>query len=138
MHSCSILHVKLEFGETPDTTRVMCHSTAQMGERALKLLKEHMVSFTYSSTGALRWKRDILEYAEALHPALQTAPVVRSHFEELKGEVNILVVAPESLVPLVDSSLRLPHAQALQYVSLREDFKTAKVKGQTLAMIFGS
>ena len=107
-----------------------------MGERALKLLKDHMMQHTYSSTGALRWKRDVTEYAEALQPALQSAPAVRSKFEELKGEVNILVVAPESLLPLVDSSLRLPHAQALQYVRLREDFKTAKVKGRTLAMMF--
>lgn len=108
----------------------------QMGEQALRLLKEHMTHFTYSSTGALRWKRDVTEYAEALQPALQAAPSVRSKFEELKGEINILVVAPESLLPLVDSSLRLPHAQALQYVKLRDDFKTAKVKGKSLALVF--
>lgn len=111
-------------------------SNVQVGERALKLLKENMMHFTYSSTGALRWKRDVTEYAEALQPALDAAPSVRSKFEDLKGEVNILVVAPESLLPLVDSSLRLPHAQALQYVKLREDFKTAKVQGNTLAAIF--
>ena len=110
----------------------------QVGEGALKLLKEHMMHFTYSSTGALRWKRDVTEYAEALQPALEAAPSVRSKFEDLKGEVNILVVAPESLLPLVDSSLRLPHTQALQYVKLREDFKTAKVQGKSLAMIFSN
>lgn len=108
----------------------------QMGERALKLLKDHMMQHTYSSTGALRWKRDVTEYVEALQPALQADAAVRSKFEELQGEMNILVVAPESLLPLVDSSLRLPHAQALQYVRLREDFKTAKVRGTALATVF--
>lgn len=107
-----------------------------MGERAHKLLEEHMLLFTYSSTGALRWKRDVTEYGEALQPAIQAAATVRAKFEELKGKVNILVVAPDSLQPLVDSSLRLSHAQALLYVKLREDFKTTKVQGKTLTMIF--
>ena len=53
-------------------------------------------------------------------------------------QVNILVVAPDSLLPLVDSSLRLSHAQALQYVKLRDDFKTAKVQGKPLALLFAS
>jgi len=51
-------------------------------------------------------------------------------------QVNILVVAPDSLLPLVDSSLRLSHGQALQYVRLRDDFKTARVQGKPLAMLF--
>ena len=50
--------------------------------------------------------------------------------------MTILLVAPESLLGLVDASLRLPHAQALTFLRLREDFKTARVGGQTLAQVF--
>lgn len=50
----------------------------------------------------------------------------------------MLVVAPESLLGLVDGSLRMSHAQALKYIRLRDDFKTAKVDGSTLAVIFAA
>ncbi len=46
--------------------------------------------------------------------------------EELASYVTVLLVAPESLLGLVDASLRLPHAQALTFLRLREDFKSAR------------
>jgi hypothetical protein len=52
--------------------------------------------------------------------------------------VNVLLVPPESLIPLVDGSLRISHAQALKFVKLREDFKTARVGGAPLAALFSS
>ncbi len=54
-----------------------------------------------------------------------------------QGIINVLIVPAESLKHLVDSTLRLSHAQALKYIQLREDFKTAHVEGgATLASLF--
>ena len=39
---------------------------------------------------------------------------------------------------LVDGSLRMSHKDALKYVQLREDFKTARVDGHSLAQLFAS
>ena len=60
----------------------------------------------------------------------------RVQMEELAALVNILLVAPDSLIGLVQSSLRMSHKQALQYIRLREDFATAKVDGIPLAKLF--
>ena len=97
-----------------------------------------MQHFSFSATGALRWKRDVTEYADALRPAIQASPTVAALFEELAGLVNVLLVAPESLSSVVDGSMWVTHAQALQYIRLREDFKTARVQGKTLAALFAS
>ena len=56
--------------------------------------------------------------------------------KELAALVNILLVAPDSLIGLVQTSLHMPHRQALTYIRLREDFAVAKVDGVPLAKIF--
>lgn len=56
----------------------------------------------------------------------------------MQALVNVLVLPPESLLGLVDGSLRMTHTQALKYIKLREDFKTAKVDGMTLAAVFAT
>ncbi len=50
--------------------------------------------------------------------------------------MNILLVAPDSLIGLVQTSLHMPHRQALTYIRLREDFAVAKVDGVPLARLF--
>ena len=52
----------------------------------------------------------------------------------------MLVVAPGSLVALVDGSLRIPHRAAVAVIRLREDFATARVGegGASLAAAFAS
>lgn len=50
-------------------------------------------------------------------------------------------MAPDSLRGLVDGNLRIPHRAALAYISLRQDFRTARVGGEagaTLATLFSS
>lgn len=59
-----------------------------------------------------------------------------AQMEELAALVNILLVSPDSLIGLVQTSLHMSHKQALQYIRLREDFATAKVDGVPLAKIF--
>lgn len=56
--------------------------------------------------------------------------------EELAALVNILLVSPDSLLGLVQTSLHMSHKQALQYIRLREDFQTVKVDGVPLPKIF--
>ena len=41
----------------------------QVGRRAHAVLLSHMHRHVYSATGALRWKRDITEYADVLRTA---------------------------------------------------------------------
>lgn len=52
--------------------------------------------------------------------------------------MNVFIVAPESLIGLVDGSLRMSHKDAMRYIQLREDFKTARVEGRTLGQLFTS
>lgn len=66
-----------------------------------------------------------------------TGPYVASGLE-LQALTNVLMVPPESLLGLVDGSLRISHAQALKFICLREDWKTARVDGATLASVFAS
>ena len=49
---------------------------------------------------------------------------------------NLLVVAPDSLLALAHGTLRLSHRAALAHVSLREDFRTARVGDRPLALLF--
>ena len=63
---------------------------------------------------------------------------VNERMDELAALANILVVSPDSLLGLVDGSLRLSHQQALKFVKLREDSKTAKVQGQPLLSLFAA
>ena len=108
----------------------------QMAQRTNVVLLNHMQRYSYSPTGALRWKRDITEYTDCIRSF--AAPSTHEGFADLASLVNILLVAPERLVGLIDGSLRISHQQALKYVKLREDFKTAKIGNSTLAMLFAS
>ena len=63
---------------------------------------------------------------------------VNERMDELAALANILVVLPDSLLGLVDGSLRLSHQQALKFIRLREDSKTAKVQGQPLLSLFAA
>eukprot|EP00873_Tetraselmis_striata_P030006 jgi/Tetstr1/450270/TSEL_037306.t1 len=94
---------------------------AEMAQRAHSVLLAHLMRFTFSQTGALRLKHD----GDALEG-------------ELKAMVSILIISPASLLGVVDGSLRMSHKDALRFIQLREDFKTARVGGKSLAVIFAS
>ena len=114
----------------------------------------HITRFTFSPAGALRLKRDMAAYIDTVRKFESSETL--SQFETLQQLVNIFIVAPESLIGyslavqmaieaimvsysrLVDGSLRMSHKDALKYVQLREDFKTAKVDGQSLSQLFTS
>lgn len=108
----------------------------QIAQRTNTVLLNHMQRYSYSPTGALRWKRDITEYTDCIRSF--AAPGTYDGLADLASLANILLVAPERLVGLIDGSLRISHQQALKYVKLREDFKTAKIGNSTLAMLFAN
>ncbi len=54
----------------------------QMGRQLHGVLMNHMQRYTYSATGALRWKRDMTEYCDWVHSL--RAPLVDEKFEELQ------------------------------------------------------
>ncbi len=58
--------------------------TVQVGRRAHAMLLTHMQRFTYSATGALRWKRDVTEFAEVLR---------NSHSPTTNAQVSTLVMS---------------------------------------------
>lgn len=43
---------------------IECTVALQVCHRSCELLYHHMTRFTYSPTGALKWKKDVNEYAE--------------------------------------------------------------------------
>lgn len=55
---------------------------AQLGRQTHSVLMGHMQRYTYSATGALRWKRDVTEYADWAR-ALR-APLLDDRFQELQ------------------------------------------------------
>ena len=81
-------------------------------------------------------KTTTLRASSALDTLTGWAHARLAQMEELAALVNILLVAPDSLIGLVQTSLRMSHKQALQYIRLREDFATAKVDGIPLAKLF--
>ncbi|BBN08731.1 exocyst complex component 5 [Marchantia polymorpha subsp. ruderalis] len=97
----------------------------ELGNRLHKSLVAHWLKYVFSASGGLRLKRDVSEYAEFVRSF--KAPVVDEKFEQLGTLVNVFIVAPESLPTLLDSSLKLARKDALRFIQLREDYKSAKI-----------
>lgn len=69
------------------------------------------------------------------HPVLKVAPPLVCGLLS-QGIASLLMVPPDGLLSLVDSGLRMSHSQALRYIRLRTDFKTARVGGKSLDVLF--
>ena len=54
----------------------------QLGRRTCLMLDAHMQRFSFSPLGALRWKRDLSEYAALA--ARMRAPAARLHLEDMQ------------------------------------------------------
>lgn len=97
---------------------------SEVGNRLHKGLLSHWQKFTFSASGGLRLKRDITEYGEFVRSF--NAPSVDEKFELLGIMANVFIVAPESLAPLFEGTPSI-RKDALRFIQLREDFKTAKI-----------
>eukprot|EP00898_Chlorokybus_atmophyticus_P004489 jgi/Chlat1/5040/Chrsp329S04919 len=96
-----------------------------LGFRLHSVLLTHIERFIFNSSGGLRLKRDISEYSAFVRSF--NSPAVQERFERLSTLINVFIVAPESLRQLVDTTLGLTAQEALRYLKLREDFKSAKI-----------
>lgn len=105
----------------------------EMGNRLHKGLLSHWQRFTFNPSGGLRLKRDATEYAEFVRSF--KAPAVDEKFESLGTLVNVFIVAPESLFTLIDGSLRGARRDALRFVELREDYKSAKIASRVSSLL---
>uniref|UniRef100_A0A7I4E8W1 Exocyst complex component Sec10 n=1 Tax=Physcomitrium patens TaxID=3218 RepID=A0A7I4E8W1_PHYPA len=105
----------------------------ELGNRLYKGLLGHWQRFTFSASGGLRLKRDVSEYAEFVRSF--KAPAVDEKFELLGTLVNVFIVAPDSLPTLVDSSLKQARAEAMRFIELREDYRSAKIASRLTALV---
>ncbi|URE30146.1 Exocyst complex component Sec10 [Musa troglodytarum] len=95
-----------------------------LGNRLHKGLINHWQKFTFSASGGLRLKRDITEYGEFVRSF--NAPSIDENFELLGIVANVFIVAPESLASLFEGTPSI-RKDALRFIQLRDDFKTAKI-----------
>lgn len=109
----------------------------EMAERAYSLVVAHLCRFTFSQTGALQLKHDVGEYLKALR-AIGSSAAAEAADTELNAMVSILIISPGSLLGVVDGSLRMDRREALRFVQLREDFRSARVGNKSLSTIFSS
>jgi hypothetical protein len=107
----------------------------QVGKILKEALLQHMLRFRYSDFGALQLKRDMSEYQATA--AMFGLPRVNELFEHGMQLANTLIVPPSSLLEVVESGLQMDRATARKYISLREDYATARVGGKPLSVIMG-
>eukprot|EP01023_Acetabularia_acetabulum_P012661 TRINITY_DN1593_c0_g1_i3.p1 TRINITY_DN1593_c0_g1~~TRINITY_DN1593_c0_g1_i3.p1 ORF type:complete len:675 (-),score=149.44 TRINITY_DN1593_c0_g1_i3:377-2401(-) len=101
-----------------------------LSEELYNIVKLHMIHFQYSPMGTLKWRRDLDEYRALV--GKYKVPNVELMFSRLQDHSSIMMVTPDSLLPLVDTTLRLNHKEAFEFVKLRTDFRSARIKGQPL------
>ncbi|XP_008807526.1 exocyst complex component 5 [Phoenix dactylifera] len=96
----------------------------ELGNRLHKGLLNHWQKFTFNPSGGLRLKRDITEYGEFVRSF--NAPSIDEKFELLGIMANVFIVAPESLASLFEGTPSI-RKDALRFIQLRDDYKTAKI-----------
>ena len=68
-----------------------------MGRRAHAMLAGHMQRYCYSAMGALRWKRDVTEYADVLRNS--HSPTTNAQARALEGQTTVPLRIPPRLTP---------------------------------------
>jgi hypothetical protein len=102
--------------------------------RTAVVVETHAIRFVFSPEGALRWRRDVGEFATCMTElgARAAAPV----FEDLYSLAGLLIVPPESLPGLLDGVGHLDKARVRAIAERREDWKTARVGDRPLHALF--
>ncbi|KAJ4805111.1 Exocyst complex component 5 [Rhynchospora pubera] len=96
----------------------------ELGNRLHKGLLNNWQKFTFNPSGGLRLKRDITEYGEFVRSF--NAPSIDEKFELLGILANVFIVAPESLASLFEGTPSI-RKDALRFIQLRDDYKSAKI-----------
>ncbi|KAL4535686.1 hypothetical protein Ndes2526A_g06503 [Nannochloris sp. 'desiccata'] len=102
--------------------------------RTAAVVETHAVRFIFSPEGALRWRRDVREFATCMNElgARAAAPA----FEDLFSLAGLMIVPPESLPGLLDGVGHLEKARVRAIAERREDWKTARVGDRPLHALF--
>lgn len=95
----------------------------EVGVRVHGILMHHIQQFTFSPSGAMRLKADMNAYAECCATMPVPLPSLATRFKGAQAVINLLIVQPESLAPLVDSgSIGMDIKEAMQWIKLRVDY----------------
>lgn len=98
---------------------------SNLGKRLHKSLLAHIQRFAFNLSGGLRLKRDFAEYSDFVRTF--KAPSIDEDFEAMGALVNLFIVAPESL-PTIVESCNMRKDDAMAYILLREDYKSAGIQ----------
>jgi len=105
----------------------------ELARRTAAVIETHALRYTFSSEGALRWRRDVAEFATCLAGLeARGAPL----FEDLHSLASLLIVGPDSLPGLVDGLVHIDRQRVQRIVERREDYKTAKIGDRPLTLPF--
>lgn len=104
--------------------------------RAAATVEAHALKFTFSPEGAVRWRRDLAEFATCM--AAMGARAAGPAFEDLYSLAGLLIVPPESLPGLLEGVGHLDRGRVRNIAALREDWKTAKVGDKSLSALFAN
>lgn len=110
-------------------------ANVQVGSLLYDAILAHMLRFRYSDFGALQLKRDMSEYAQCASTFGLSR--VNELFEQGMQLANTLIVPAASLPDVLESGLQMDRATAKKYISLREDYATARVGGRPLSVVMG-
>ena len=102
--------------------------------RAASTVEAHALKFVFSPEGAVRWRRDLAEFASCF--SVLGARAAGPAFEDLYSVAGLLIVPPESLSGLLEGVGHLDKRRVKLIAALREDWKTAKVGDKPLAALF--
>lgn len=105
---------------------------SELGNRLHRGLLNHWQKFTFSPSGGLRIKRDISEYGDFVRSF--NAPSIDEKFELLGIVANVFVVAPDSLASLFEGNPSI-RKDALRFIQLRDDYKTAKIASRLTSIM---
>ncbi|ONK57962.1 uncharacterized protein A4U43_C09F6210 [Asparagus officinalis] len=108
---------------------------SEMGNRLHQGLLNHWQKFTFSPSGGLRIKRDITEYGDFVRSF--NAPSVDEKIELLSIAANVFVVAPDSLASLFEGNPSI-RKDALTFIQLRDDYKSAKIASRLSSIMSDS
>ena len=67
----------------------------QLGFQLHAILLRHMRKYRFSAVGALRLKRDLTEYSEAVARFDHQSAALHTHFDSLCSLANLFIVVPQ-------------------------------------------
>ena len=105
---------------------------AAFARRTVSVVESHALKFTFSPEGALRWRRDLVEFGECMKGLGARSAVAA--FDDLYTLAGLLIVPPESLPGLLDAVGHLERWRVKSVVERRADWRSAKIGKKSIAV----